>query len=97
MKSALESVESAVDRVLTKRLRLIRDDTRAIRTSIDEQVELRVQAELRAADAERRAAKSDEQAAALRLRVSELEGIVAEAESRPAGLFRRRRRLAVQG
>lgn len=83
-------VEAAIDRVVTKRLRPLREDTKAVRVALDHQVQLRVEAELRAVQAE-------EQAAALRVRVAELESRLAAAEERPVGLFRWRRRVAVEG
>jgi hypothetical protein len=78
-------VETALDRVLTKRLRPLRDELKAARQAVSEQAALRV-------DAEVRAVRAEDEASALRLRLAELEhaqGIAADARS--ASWWRRRR------
>lgn len=76
-------VESALDRVLAKRLRPLRDDAKAARLAFEEQASLR-------ADAEIRAARAEDEAKALRVRLAQLEGELA-AQQQPTSWWRRRR------
>src|SRR3954452_21411265 len=71
-------VETTIDRVMTKRLRPLRDELKASRLALAEQEELRV-------DAEVRAARAEDEASALRMRLTELEQAqVVEADAAPA-------------
>jgi hypothetical protein len=78
-------VETTLDRVMTKRLRPLRDELKAARMALAEQAALRV-------DAEVRAVRAEDEAAALRIRLAEFEQAqTAAAEARAASWWRRRR------
>ena len=78
-------VEASLDRVMTKRIRPLRDELKAARLAITEQAALRV-------DAEVRAVRAEDEAAALRVRLAEVEQAqAASAESRSPAWWRRRR------
>lgn len=78
-------VETTLDRVLTKRLRPLRDELKAARMAVTEQAALRV-------DAEVRAARAEDEASALRVRLAEIEQVqTASAEARSSAWWRRRR------
>src|SRR3954466_14177752 len=59
-------VESTIDRVMTKRLRPLRDELKSARLALAEQASLRV-------DAEVRAVRAEDEVAALRSRLAEIE------------------------
>jgi hypothetical protein len=81
-------VETTIDRVMTKRLRPLRDELKASRLALSEQAALRV-------DAEVRAVRAEDEAAILRVRLAEIEQAqTAPAEARSA--WWRRRRVAEQ-
>ncbi|HET6817038.1 MAG TPA: hypothetical protein VFH66_07425 [Mycobacteriales bacterium] len=78
-------VETTIDRVMTKRLRPLRDELKAARVALTEQAALRV-------DAEVRAARAEDEAAALRVRLAEVEQAqAASLETRSSAWWRRRR------
>src|SRR3954452_11800659 len=78
-------VEATIDRVMTKRLRPLRDELKAARLALAEQAALRV-------DAEVRAARAEDEAVALRIRLAEIEQAqVTAADARAASWWRRRR------
>jgi hypothetical protein len=78
-------VESTIDRVLTKRLRPLRDELKAARLALAEQAALRV-------DAEVRAARAEDEASALRVRIAESEQAqLAALDARQTSWWRRRR------
>jgi hypothetical protein len=78
-------VETTIDRVMSKRLRPLRDELKAARLAITEQAALRV-------DAEVRAVRAEDEAAALRVRLAEIEQAqVALADTRSTAWWRRRR------
>ena len=77
-------VETTLDRVMTKRLRPLRDELKAARVSLVEQAALRV-------DAEVRAARAEDEAAALRVRLAEIEQSQAASAERASTWWRRRR------
>src|SRR3954452_22158007 len=58
-------VEATIDRVMTKRLRPLRDELKASRLALSEQAALRV-------DAEGRAVRAEDEAAILRVRLAEI-------------------------
>lgn len=76
-------VESALDRILVKRLRPLRSEATAARKAFEQQVTLRVEAEARAT-------RLEDEARALRVRVQSLEEELATAQQRRTGWFRRR-------
>jgi hypothetical protein len=76
-------VESALDRILVKRLRPLKAEATATRKSYELQVTLRVEAEARAT-------RLEEEARALRVQVQSLEEELVLAQQRRAGWFRRR-------
>ena len=82
-------VESAIDRVMTKRLRPLRDELKASRLALSEQTALRV-------DAEVRAVRAEDEAAALRVRLAEVEQAQIEAQDTRQASWWRRRRVAEQ-
>jgi hypothetical protein len=83
-------VESALDRVLTKRIRPLRDELKAARLAVAEQADLR-------ADAEARAARAEVEISTLRARLAELETVQATAEeARTTSWWRRRRAVEQQ-
>jgi hypothetical protein len=82
-------VESTIDRVLTKRLRPLRDELKAARLALAEQAELRV-------DAEVRAVRAEDEAAALRVRVVAAEQAQRVALEAQQTSWWRRRRVAEQ-
>ncbi len=84
-------VEAALDRILVKRLRPLRDDVTKARRSFEEQVVLRVEAEKRAERAEDRLAVAYDEAAALRTHIGELEAALESLQQRRVGWLRRRR------
>ena len=77
-------VESTLDRVLTRRIRPLRDELKAARLALTEQADLRV-------DAEVRAARAEDEAAALRVRLAEVEQAQMALEAQPTSWWRRRR------
>jgi len=79
-------VETTIDRVMTKRLRPLRDELKAARLAVSEQAALRV-------DAEVRAVRAEDEAAALRVRLAEIEqqAQAASADARATAWWRRRR------
>jgi len=78
-------VETTIDRVMTKRLRPLREELKAARLAVTEQAALRV-------DAEVRAVRAEDEATVLRIRLAELEQAqVTAADARPASWWRRRR------
>ena len=78
-------VETTIDRVMTKRLRPLRDELKASRLALTEQAALRV-------DAEVRAVRAEDEAAILRLRLAEIEQAqTASADARASAWWRRRR------
>jgi hypothetical protein len=76
-------VESALDRLLVKRLRPLRADVTAARKSFELQVTLRIEAEARAT-------RLEEEAQELRVQVQALQAELAAAQLRKTGWFRRR-------
>lgn len=78
------SLEATLDRIFAKRLRPLRADANAARRDFQQQVDLRVEAEARAA-------RLEEEARHLRLRLQQLEQDLASAQRRRAGWFRRSR------
>ena len=83
-------VESTLDRVLTKRIRPLRDELKAARLAVAEQADLR-------ADAEARAARAEAELSSLRSRVADLEQVHATAEeARTTSWWRRRRAIEQQ-
>src|SRR4051812_20989564 len=83
-------VESTIDRVMTKRLRPLRDELKAARLALTEQAALRV-------DAEVRAVRAEDEVAALRVRLAEIEQVqVTTEEARASSSWWRRRRVAEQ-
>src|SRR3954464_15170012 len=89
-------MEMTLDRVLTRRLRPLRDELKAARLSAEEQVTLRI-------EAEKRALRADNAAEALRGQVTELTRELAAfreptaaAQERTAPWWRRRRSLEEQ-
>ena len=70
--------------MLTRRLRPLRDELKAARLATEAQAALRAEAEVRAARAE-------DEAAALRVRLAELASELAATQERPAPWWRRRR------
>jgi|SRR5947209_20569336 len=82
-------VESALDRVLTKRIRPLRDELKAARLAVAEQADLR-------ADAEARAARAEAELSTLRGRLSDLETVRATTEETRSSSWWRRRRAAEQ-
>jgi hypothetical protein len=78
-------VETTIDRVMTKRLRPLRDELKAARLALVEHAALRV-------DAEVRAVRAEDEATALRVRLAKLEQAqTASADVRSAAWWRRRR------
>jgi hypothetical protein len=78
-------VETTIDRVMTKRLRPLRDELKAARVALAEQADLRV-------DAEIRAVRAEDEASALRVRLAEIEqSQLATSTERPSSWWRRRR------
>lgn len=77
-------VEGTLDRLLTKRLRPMREEVREARVAFEEQTLLRAEAEIRAARAE-------DEAKALRVRVAQLESELAAVRAQPSPWWRRRR------
>ena len=82
-------VESTLDAVLSRRLRPLRDELKAARLEAQQQVDLRV-------DAEVRAARAQDEAEALRVRLAELTNELTAAQEKPAPWWRRRRALDEQ-
>jgi hypothetical protein len=83
-------VESALDRVLTKRIRPLRDELKAARLAVADQADLR-------ADAEARAARAETELSTLRARIADLETVHATTEeARTSSSWWRRRRAAEQ-
>jgi hypothetical protein len=82
-------VESTIDRVLTKRLRPLRDELKAARMALTEQTALRV-------DAEVRAVRAEDEAASLRVRLAKVEQAQLEAQDARQASWWRRRRVAEQ-
>ena len=82
-------VESAIDRVMTKRLRPLRDELKSARVALTEQAALRV-------DAEVRATRAEDEASALRVRLAELEQAQATSAAARQSTWWRRRRVAEQ-
>ncbi|HEX3908832.1 MAG TPA: hypothetical protein VHW92_12990 [Mycobacteriales bacterium] len=76
-------VESALDRILVKRLRPLKAEATATRKAYELQVTLRVEAEARAT-------RLEQEARALRVQVQSLEDELVLAQQRRAGWFRRR-------
>jgi hypothetical protein len=79
------TVEESLDRILVKRLRPLREEMKAARLTAAEQADLRVVAEVRAARAE-------DEAATLRVRLADLDQQLAVAQEKPS--WWRRRRVA---
>jgi len=78
-------VETTIDRVMTKRLRPLRDELKAARLALTEQAALRI-------DAEVRAVRAEDEAAALRVRLAKVEhDQAASAETQSSAWWRRRR------
>jgi len=77
-------VETTIDRVMTKRLRPLRDELKAARVALAEQADLRV-------DAEVRAVRAEDEASALRVRLAEIEQSQATSAERASTWWRRRR------
>jgi hypothetical protein len=83
-------VEATIDRVMTKRLRPLRDELKSARLALTEQAALRV-------DAEVRAVRAEDEVAALRVRLAEIEQVqVTTEEARASSSWWRRRRVAEQ-
>jgi hypothetical protein len=83
-------VESALDRVLTKRIRPLRDELKAARLAVAEQADLRV-------DAEARAARAEAELSSLRAQLADVEQVRASAgEARTSSWWRRRRAVEQQ-
>jgi hypothetical protein len=83
-------VETTIDRVMTKRLRPLRDELKAARVALTEQAALRV-------DAEVRAVRAEDEASVLRVRLVEIEQAqAASADARTSAWWRRRRVAAEQ-
>ena len=82
-------VESTLDRVLTKRIRPLRDELKAARLAVAEQADLR-------ADAEARAARAEAELSTLRGRLADLETVRATTEETRSSSWWRRRRAAEQ-
>jgi hypothetical protein len=76
-------VESALDRILVKRLRPLKAEATASRRAFELQVTLRVEAEARAT-------RLEQEARALRVQVQSLEEELSAAQLRRTGWFRRR-------
>jgi hypothetical protein len=83
------AVEDSLDRILVKRLRPLRDELKAARLAAAEQVDLRVAAEVQAA-------RAQDEAEALRVRLAELDQQIAVAQEKPAPWWRRRRAVEEQ-
>lgn len=78
-------VETTLDRVLTKRIRPLRDELKAARLAVAEQADLR-------ADAEARAARAEAELSTLRERLAEVDAVRATTpETRTSSWWRRRR------
>jgi cell division protein FtsB len=84
------AMESVLDRLLVKRLRPLRAEATAGRKALAAQVDLRVEAESRAAHLEEQNQQLETEAQQLRLRVQTLEQELAAAQQRRTGWFRRR-------
>ena len=82
-------VESTLDRVLTKRIRPLRDELKAARLAVAEQADLR-------ADAEARAARAEAELSGLRSRLADLQQVRVTAEEARASSWWRRRRAIEQ-
>jgi len=80
-------MEITLDRVLTRRLRPLRDELKAARLATEHQATLRAQAEVRAARAE-------DEAAALRVQLAQRSSELVATQERPTAWWRRRRRAA---
>ena len=87
-------MEMTLDRVLTRRLRPLRDELKAARLSAEEQVSLRIEAEKRVVRAENAADLLRVQVADLTRELSALQQPAAV--ERPASWWRRRRALEEQ-
>lgn len=83
------AVEDSLDRILVKRLRPLRDELKAARLATAEQAEALVAAEVRAA-------RAQDEAETLRVRLAELSSELTAVQERPAPWWRRRRSLEDQ-
>jgi hypothetical protein len=79
-------VETTIDRVMTRRLRPLRDELKAARLALTEQAALRV-------DAEVRAVRAEDEASSLRLRLTEIERAQMTTEEASTSPWWRRKRV----